>query len=333
MSTHEPWDLDVVAALERRIAGSGARPDFLDVVTRAHAIDPVAVPEAAVAEADAMEAASADADAGGRPQDDDAALDGWLHDVRAAVERRVEARRDEALPSLPAPPPRRGVWWLAGAAVAAAALLVLGVGQAVRMVATTPTEPPEQALHMNDAVGSTGTVEAMEPRPLEAPKTRHAPAVPAPVEAIAPLPAPAPEATLPAPPPKAQASTARSDRERLRALADEAQAHWRAGRREQAQRAFATIVAEAGRTRAAEMAYADLFTLASQAGDAAAQRRWWKEYLRRFPRGRFADDARAGLCRVAVSSNRAACWQAYLDDFPKGSFRGEARSALGQEAP
>ena len=42
-------------------------------------------------------------------------------------------------------------------------------------------------------------------------------------------------------------------------------------------------------------AYADLFTLAHQARDDKAQRKWWRAYLRRFPHGRFADDSRAGF--------------------------------------
>ena len=115
----------------------------------------------------------------------------------------------------------------------------------------------------------------------------------------------------------------------LLVLAGEAQAHWRAGRRDEAQRLFARIVARGGRSRAAEMAFADLFTLAHQQGDAGAQRRWWRAYLRRFPKGRFADDARAGLCRGEARAEQGACWAEYLEDFPHGSFREEARAAGG----
>lgn len=343
MNEREPWEIDVVSALERRIAAHGARPDFLDVVERAHALDPVAVPEEALARADALAAEQAGAEAEERgPADEEAVVDAWLDDVRAAVDRRVEVRREHELPALQSPPARRGMWWIVGVAVAAAALIVVGVGQAVRMI-PDPVEPAEQALHMNEGGGVTGTADAVEPRRQEVATPRRTPD-----ERIEPEPAVVPEAPLLEPEastPEAEASTpelsvksrtsaSRSDRDqdRFTALAEAAQAHWRAGRRAEAQKLFAKIVAEAGRARAAEMAYADLFTLASQAGDAAAQRRWWKSYLRRFPRGRFADDARAGLCRGAAAGERAGCWQAYLDDFPHGSFRGEARALLGQGA-
>lgn len=345
MSEREPWETDVVSALERRIAAHGARPDFLDVVERAHALGPVAVPEEALAQADALAIAAAEVEARG-PADDEAVVDAWLHDVRAAVERKVEERRERALEPLPAPPARRGLWWIVGAAVAAAALLVVGVGQVVRMVAD-PAEPAEQALHMNDGTGVTGTADAVEPRRHEVVTPRRTSTderpepvvVPEPVEPVEAVAAEAVETATSEPAALAEAAAAPSrtsamrgdrDRDRFAALAEAAQAHWRAGRRAEAQRLFAKIVAEAGRARAAEMAYADLFTLASQSADVAAQRQWWKSYLRRFPRGRFADDARAGLCREAATGEQVTCWQAYLDDFPHGSFRGEARALLGK---
>ncbi len=52
-----------------------------------------------------------------------------------------------------------------------------------------------------------------------------------------------------------------------------------------------------------------------------------------FPRGRYADDARAGLCRRAASDERDACWQQYLTDFPAGVHRPQAERALGDAAP
>lgn len=342
MSEAETWELDVVAALDRRIATSGARPDFLDVVTRAHAIDPQLVTADALAEADALVEADAPAE-DEVPAEAEAELDGWLSDVRAAVDRRARARREQPLPSLPATGSRRAVWWIAGVALAAAIVLVVGVGQAVRLVADS-SETPEQALHLSGGGGAVGTVETVEPRAparLEAPGAEapaaEVPEVEVPAAEVSEVEVPAAEvpaaAALEASPSETSSKprgAARGDR--WKALAEQAQAHWRAGRRDQAQRLFVTIVTEAGRSRAAELAYADLFTLASQAGDASAQRRWWKDYLRRFPRGRFADDARAGLCRGAAAGERAACWETYLEDFPKGSFRGEAQAAQGRGA-
>lgn len=342
MSEHEPerepWLLGVAEALERRIAHSGAQPDFLDVVERAHALDPAVVTEAMLEQADALAAAEAEPLERG-PVREEAAVDAWLHDVRAAVERRVEERREQELPRMPEARTRRGVWWIAGAAVAAAALLVLGLGRVVLDVGE-PEEPPGQALHMNEGQGAgTGAAEAElrshetagSRRTAEGEAVEPVPEV-EPVPGVEPTPEVEPEPAEPET--KARASASKKDREhdRFAALAEAAQAHWRAGRREEAQRLLAEIVADAGRSRAAELAYADLFTLASQAGDPAAQRRWWASYLRRFPRGRFADDARAGLCRGNGASERAACWQAYLEDFPSGSFRSEARAATGEGA-
>lgn len=332
MSEAETWELDVVAALDRRIATSGARPDFLDVVTRAHAIDPQIVTADALAEADALVEADALA-ADEVPAEAEAELDGWLSDVRAAVDRRARARREQPLPSLPATGSRRAVWWIAGVALAAAIVLVVGVGQAVRLVADS-SETPEQALHLSGGGGAVGTVETVEPRAparLEA-QGVEAPAVEVPAVEVPAAEVPAAEALEASPSETSSKPRGAARGDRWKALAEQAQAHWRAGRRDQAQRLFVTIVTEAGRSRAAELAYADLFTLASQAGDASAQRRWWKDYLRRFPRGRFADDARAGLCRGAAAGERAACWETYLEDFPKGSFRGEAQAAQGRGA-
>lgn len=330
MSEPEAWMTDVVTALERRIVRSPAQPDFLDVVERAHAIDPQIVPLEAIACADEIAAASLEREAGHEPDEaGDEVVDAWMHDVRAAVERRVDARRERELPPLRTSRTPRGVWWLTGVAMAVAAttLLVIGVGQAVRLAPAT-VDSPEQALHVNEAKGAaSGTAEEVAPLPVETGRRAVAPE-PVPSAPVVEAPVPAVDVVEAVVAPRQ--TTARSDRARddarSRALADEAHAHWRAGRRAQAQQAFESIVAKAGRSRAAEMAYADLFTLASQGGDAEQQRRWWKEYLRRFPRGRFADDARAGLCRSGASSARGACWQRYLDDFPAGSFRGEARS-------
>ncbi len=331
MNEQDAWLGEVGEAMARRIARAAARPDFHDVVARAHELDAVAWPREAVHEAGALELEHAPQVELGSAREE-AAVDEWLHDVRSAVERRVEARRHEGLPPLAAPAGKRGAWWIAGALLAAAALLVLGIGQGVRMVADGGLAS-EQALHMSDAPGSTGTSEVIEPPPQ--PTMRRRPeAVSRGAAALEPAEPELAEPELAATPTvEGGPRLAPVGGDRWKALAEEAQAHWRAGRHAQAERLFAKIAAQAGRARAAELAYADLFTLASQAGDEVAQRRWWKAYVRRFPRGRFADDARAGLCRSAGPADRVACWQAYVDEFPQGSFRGEARAQLERGAP
>ncbi len=320
MTGSSAWIDGARDALERRIEATCAQPDFLDMVTRAHALDPQIVPEQMVADADGL-APVADIDDEGGPARQEAALDAWLGDVRAAVERRVDERSESPPPQLQRPArDRRALWWLGGA-VAAALALALGLGPLMRAVSEGTAEPSEQAVHLRDAVGTTGSVEHIEPAP---PRMETRPSVPR--EAVVHPPA---EVEDEAGDTGTEPRRGAKREDRLASLAERAQVHWRAGRREQAQRLFAKIVAEGGRSRAVEMAYADLFTLAHQAGDGGAQRRWWRGYLRRFSRGRFADDARAGLCRTAPSADREACWSNYLQDFPRGSFRAEARGVGG----
>ena len=120
-------------------------------------------------------------------------------------------------------------------------------------------------------------------------------------------------------------------RDRVRALDAEAQARWRAGDRKGAHASFRQIIKIAGRSRYADLAYGDLFTLARQRGDRGAELALWREYLECFPKGRFADDARAGVCRrahAADASKRVACWRRYLDDFPGGAHRRSAERML-----
>lgn len=101
------------------------------------------------------------------------------------------------------------------------------------------------------------------------------------------------------------------------------------GDREAARATLENIVRKAGKSSMAQLAYGDLFTLAHARGDTKEQKALWKAYLRKFPSGRFADDARAGLCRHASEDAVDGCWADYLADFPKGAYRGQAHRALG----
>ncbi len=117
-------------------------------------------------------------------------------------------------------------------------------------------------------------------------------------------------------------------REQLRRLDKQARARWSAGKLRAAERSFRELVDIGGRHRLVELAYGDLFTLARQLHGEHAQPRLWREYLARFPRGRFADGARAGLCTRIRGGAQRRCWQRYLRYFPSGAHSKDARRRL-----
>ena len=108
-------------------------------------------------------------------------------------------------------------------------------------------------------------------------------------------------------------------------LAEQADQKWKAGDLAGARALLETIVRRGGRSSRVEMAYADLFVMAKQSGRKSQRRALFSAYLRKFPRGRFAEDARAGRCRLASAGERPACWSNYLVAHPKGVYAAEAR--------
>ena len=114
----------------------------------------------------------------------------------------------------------------------------------------------------------------------------------------------------------------------LQELDERAAARLAAGDPAGAEALYRQLVRQGGRSSLVELAYGDLFTLVHRRGDRRSQLKLWNEYLGKFPRGRFADDARAGLCRSAAADAQASCWQRYLDDFPGGAYHRQAARAL-----
>jgi hypothetical protein len=322
---------------------ASAVPDFASMIAAAHEHDRERVPIAWVHEADELAPVL---DLRAREGEDamiaDEALDALVGEARMEVERDVADRRLAAIPSFSPPPGRarerssRPRSWIPLLLVAAA---IAGLAFALprlfdRFVDVSRSEAhdnnqaefqsrprdsdeaTEQPPRMQqvDRSGETGEAITM-PEPGETPR-HHAP----------------PPSKTDVDPPKADTSK-RSLADRIAALDEEAQRRWAAGELEAAEEAFRAIVELAGRGRHADLAYGDLFTLTHQRKDEAAELSLWREYLRRFPSGRFADDARAGVCRRGPAHERESCWQAYLDDFPSGVHRRSAERALDASDP
>lgn len=290
---------------------------------------------------DAVDLAEQDIVERGEPQrGEDDAEDGWseaaLGRLAADAHSLFEADMERRFASgLPAPPPlaqasggaRKGARWPL-VFVAAAALLIATFGLLRGVVARQDDGAAKgqsaQRMHV-DTGGEQEIAEARTPVPAE--KPRVAPRVEPQPESepepeLEPTVEPAPETEPTSAPTKARETIPM--KERLAALDAEAQAQWRAGDRRAAAKTFRRIIRIGGRRLDVQLAYGELFNLVRQLDGPGARDELWREYLRRFPRGRFADDARGGLCRRAKPSKVAACWGAYLEDFPQGAHRTRA---------
>lgn len=315
---------DARQAAHRMRARASAEPCFDDVVERARSMDPYVVPPAVERPEDVLELHSSERGTAA----EEAKLDEMIAGAKAAVGRRVAHRRLDGVPAPPLPtqaPPKRRRWVVAGALAMTAAAAVIGL---FAMQSTALIEQDEagtrgeQAARSAPSERSEGHAQPAPPPPLparKAPRPELEAAVEVEDEPVV------VEEEAPQPPRMSAAERAEKRRTRLADLADQAQRAWRSGDLDEAGRLFERVVAEGGRSRQAEMAYADLFALARQRGQ--GQGKLWRAYLGRFPRGRFADDARAGLCRVASADQQPECWGRYLATFPDGSYRAEAERA------
>ena len=337
---------EVVGAVEQELRTEAGCPDFAAAVSLARELDPSRVSAQQVAEvAQYAPVVSLAGQRRRRSTGNDLAMAAFVAEVRASVDVDVAeafaARAAAGAPGAVAPvagtvtghsEPATPRLWATVLAVAAALVVVGGgVVSAVGLTEDAVETRSEAALYGDGDVADDGAVEHRE-QAVEPSAARAVPAVPE-STALEPAPEPAVEAevaqTAPAAPKKApaerRAGKRAAPRMSLAELDAAAREAWRAGDRDEAKRLFTRVVSRGGTGQLAQMAYGDLMALARQQGARGTEASLWRAYLRRFPKGVFADDARAGLCRRAPDDAGAACWDRYLDDFPSGSHAKAAR--------
>lgn len=317
---------DAAALLDAQIAAARPAPDFAAMLARARALDPDAVPADPPPLAPVIPLARAGSDDAG-------ALAPFTAALRGELDAKIAERRMASIPPLAAPGRKRTLAVALGVAFAAAAALLLvfvapdrlglrggssGVAanadvEPADALAAEPAGRPEQPVREDIRI-----IPALPP----AREPEVAPVVDQPRPEPAPAPGRRPKKAAPKDMPEQTPAPAGPS------LEDEAQALWERGELAAAERKYREIVDLAGKGQRAELAYGDIFALAKQIRGAEGQAAAWREYLQKFPAGRFADDARAGLCRRAAADERAACWQDYLDRHPRGSHRKQAEAAL-----
>ena len=247
----------------------------------------------------------------------DAALSQLVQGTRREYEREATRRASDPPPELRFPERSRRPTWIA---VAAVLLGVVALGALIASLGSwsaeeLPAAVPVSAERDLDSESRGGSVE------------RSPTVQPVPPATLEPDPAPPdPPAAPPRPAKHERAARASVDAE-LAALDALANKKWKAGDHKGATKLFEEIVRRGNRGRRADLAFGDLFSLARQQGLHQREASLRRRYLARFPRGRFADDARAWLCRH--SERRAKqCWRAYLRERPRGTYRAEAEREL-----
>lgn len=339
--------------LDRELAESGAMPDLAASVARAHAIDPAAVPALAV-----RETAELAPIAQLRPKSrrsttvpenmsDRTALAPFTAALQAQLEADLpRAIHRGAIASASGPGPavasidrasRRRTIVATVVALAAAVLVTFGLGGGFEAQLGRPGAIPGAAAlaaqRSDAALTHTFDPPAAAPKPDTDPPPvpEDSRDRPVPKDSLETAPAPVPKDSQPdvrprprrTPKPDTTPQPAPAPAEDpLAALDREAQVLWQQGQLQGAADKFAEIVQRAPGSRAAEAAYGDLFALERRLGGDAVS--LWRAYLRQFPRGRYADDARAGVCRREPKAARGACWTDYLAAHPDGAHRREA---------
>ena len=329
-------------------AGARPVPPFAAVMARAHRIDPRRVPSTQVAAA--TRAATDERATNPRSRDR------WTRAGCAGnPPKRALPNAPEALPpplARPVARQNRFVAFIAAGSVLAAAAIVAAFvsvrGNALDRQAAEEGKVQAAAQAATDETGGVAVIptppslEGASAPPRRAPKTEVAPleTIEGSTVDVSPFADPPPDETPSheSPPqesvPQESPTVESPRRPKPKALAQldaRAQRALAAGDLAAADAALAELIRRGGRTALAEAAFGDRFAIAHRLSGAAAQRKLWRAYLKRFKSGRFADDARAGLCRRALGE-RDACWQRYLDDFPSGAYRAQAERALATDA-
>ena len=233
-----------------------------------------------------------------------------------ALRARIESELGQRMRREPVPPRLgRGTArvWAAVGIVAAAALLLLLLNPPSFLRGSQMDEDAQQNLAVDEARPEEGGGQARFGTPPDTAKAvaprKNVTPPPGPEVVSEPEVEPEPEAE----PARQIKAPAVSMADRLAALDKRAQEKWSAGDVDGARRDFRKIVRLGGKRKRVELAYAELFALARQRGEDLSS--LWREYLRKFPKGRYARDASAGLCRAESAGKREACWNAHRERF------------------
>lgn len=321
---------DVREGIGARAARGGSARSFADVMARAHRLDPAITPEAAVREAaryapvvmlervarlrrePSAHEASRDETTGHHDTHDD------THDDTRTADSDRPANATPSTSASASHASRRGAsFWLVGLlGLAATLLLGIGIGGAVREASRASAPLSGHALRLAEEGGGAGvarTASGDGPAPrgrsgsVEDAEVLPPPAAPA----MACMPAGEPAVQVGGPSESASGAGVivhgpGPEPEYLR-LDRRAEAAWRRGDRRQARALLDALTRSSAPRKLVEAAYGDLSLLARQDDDRGELERLWRRYLARFPRGVFADDARADLCGSAETARDPLC--------------------------
>lgn len=270
--------------------------------------------------------------------DEHAGLAPFATALRDVLDEQLLARGQTGTPPAPAPR-RRKLAAAVGIVAAAAASLVLWTGTARPVRRSDGQDHVTSAAAAGHADPQAGTAHRVPPpgRRMTAPVMSGSIAVEEDAAAGEQTPEePGSQTAVPGDsrgPTAAAARVPRADITRRRrqaadegrrlSLEEEVQMLWQRGELAAAEQKLREVLRVADGRRA-ELAYGDLFALVRQTRGSDGQTEAWREYLAKFPRGSFAEDARAGLCQRSAGEERVACWREYLAQYPDGAHRAQA---------